>query len=144
MAHKNPFLISGKVGKKFKTMMRKSERAVNNEMLVLRNARLYKIAKIANHPPAARWIDTGWFMKKIHESQYGSQRQLAPKIFGRQGKPLEPSALSLMLRGMRAMQLEEAEQLAELLGAPLQEVLFHAGVDVGPPEWQCPACAVSA
>lgn len=41
---------------------------------------------------------------------------------------LDPSAISLMLKGERRMQMDEAARLAELLGVPLDEVLDHAGV----------------
>ena len=51
-------------------------------------------------------------------------RQLAKRI------ELEPSAVSLMLRGMRKMTLEEANKIASLLGVQVTEVLRQAGVPV--------------
>jgi len=73
-------------------------------------------------------FDSGWFNDLIRRSPYKSQRQLAPKIRGRNGKALDPSAVSLMLRGKRAMQMHEARQFADLLDVPLIEILRHAGV----------------
>jgi len=73
-------------------------------------------------------VDTGWFNDVIRKSPYGSQRRLAKKLRGRHGRSLDPSALSLMLRGKRAIQLHEARQFADLLDVPLVEVLRHAGV----------------
>lgn len=73
-------------------------------------------------------VNTAWFTDRIRQSSYGSQRRLAPKIIGRNGRPLEPSALSLMFRGKRAIQLHEARQIADLLDVQLVDVLRHAGV----------------
>lgn len=73
-------------------------------------------------------VNTAWFTDRIRQSPYGSQRRLAPKIRGRNGQPLEPSALSLMFRGKRSMQLHEARQIADLLDVSLVDVLHHAGV----------------
>lgn len=67
-------------------------------------------------------IDTLWFRDKIRDSLYVSQRRLAREMH------LDPASLSLLLRGKRKMQLVEAEQLAQLLGVPLEEVLRHAGL----------------
>jgi transcriptional regulator with XRE-family HTH domain len=67
-------------------------------------------------------IDTAWFRQQIADSPYGSQRRIAREF------PLDPSSLSLMLRGKRKMTLEEAQQLAGLLKVPLDEVLRHAGL----------------
>jgi len=75
-------------------------------------------------------IDTEWFNDLIRKSPYGSQRRFARKIRGRHGKPLDPSALSLMLRGKRAMQLHEARQFADILDVPLADVIRHAGIAV--------------
>lgn len=75
-------------------------------------------------------VDTSWFVDKIRETPYGSMRRISGKIRGRNGKPLDPSALSLMLRGKRSMQLEEARQFADLFDVPLIDVLRHAGISV--------------
>lgn len=53
-----------------------------------------------------------------------SLRQLAKKI------ELDPSALSLTFRGKRKMTLEEANQIANLLGVQVTEILRQAGVPV--------------
>lgn len=74
-------------------------------------------------------VDTAWFNAIIAKSPYGSQRRLARKIMGRHGKALDASALSLMLRGKRQMQIDEARQLADLLDVPLVEVIQHAGIE---------------
>ena len=73
-------------------------------------------------------IDTLWFKHRIAESPHGSLSRVARKMQGRTGRPLEPSMLSLMLRGKREMRLDEARQLANLLGVPLIEVLRHVGL----------------
>lgn len=82
----------------------------------------------------ARRIDSAWFAARIAASRYGSQRQLAPHLRGRAGQPLTSAQVSLMLSGKRGMRLEEARQLADLLGEPLAEVLRHAGIDVRGPD----------
>jgi hypothetical protein len=84
-------------------------------------------------------IETGWFHELIRMSPYGSIRGLAPRLRNRQGKPMDPGTLSLMLRGKRAMQLEDARQIADVLGVSLGEVLRHAGLrdaEVPPPRFQ--------
>lgn len=43
---------------------------------------------------------------------------------------IDPSAGSLMLRGMRRMTPHEAHQIAVILGVPLNEVMRQAGIDV--------------
>lgn len=73
-------------------------------------------------------VDTDWFNDLIKKSPYGSQRRLSRKLRGRNGRPLDPAAVSLMLRGKRAIQLHEARQFADLLDVPLFEVLRHSGI----------------
>lgn len=75
-------------------------------------------------------VDTQWFNDMISRTAYGSQRRIARKIRGRHGRPLDPAALSLMLRGKRAMQISEARQFADILNVPLIEVLRRAGISV--------------
>jgi hypothetical protein len=75
-------------------------------------------------------FDTEYFRIAILKSRYRSQRQLSRHIIGANGNPLDPSALSLLLRGKRQMQIHEARQLADLLDLPLADVLIHAGVEV--------------
>ena len=72
---------------------------------------------------AVMTIDTDWFTNRLADRGL-SQRQLA-KLMG-----LNPSAVSLMLRGRRRMTVEEASQLAVLLQSTSTEVLEAAGVPV--------------
>ncbi len=76
-------------------------------------------------------VDTAWFHERIKASPFTSIRQLAPRIRNRNGKPLTVPALSLALRGQRALLLDEARQLAELLREPVAEVLVRAGLRGG-------------
>jgi DNA-binding Xre family transcriptional regulator len=69
-------------------------------------------------------IDTKWFKNRLLDRQV-SQRQLARRI------GLDPAAVSLMLRGQRRMQLSEAAAIARELGCSLNDVLEHAGIEVG-------------
>lgn len=72
----------------------------------------------ADEPP----IDTNWFRQRLATKKL-SQRALA------RGLGLDPSALSLLLRGKRMMKLPEAAGIARLLGVPMTEVLARAGVE---------------
>ena len=51
-----------------------------------------------------------------------SQREMA-RFMG-----LDPAAITLMLQGRRAMQLSEAQQIAEFLDVAIEQVLRHAGL----------------
>jgi len=53
-----------------------------------------------------------------------SQREMA-RFMG-----LDPAAITLMLQGRRAMQLSEAQQIAEFLGVTVEAVLRHAGLQL--------------
>lgn len=66
-------------------------------------------------------IDTVWFADRLAYRRL-SQRGLA-KLMG-----LDPSALSLMLRGKRKITIEEAAQLSVLLDVSTTEVLERAGI----------------
>lgn len=66
-------------------------------------------------------IDTKWFQDRLADRKM-SQRQLAKHL------GLDSSAVSLTFRGKRLMKLTEAADIARLIGAPLDEVLAHAGV----------------
>ena len=66
-------------------------------------------------------IDTRWFQDLLTDRQL-SQRRLAREI------GLDPSAVSLMFRGKRRMQMAEAAQVSRLLGVPLDDVIRHAGI----------------
>lgn len=69
-------------------------------------------------------INTAWFKDRLIVKRM-SQRQLADVL------KMDPAALSLTLRGMRAMQHHEAEGIARELGVPLADVLEQIGIDVG-------------
>lgn len=75
-------------------------------------------------------FDTKWFERLIERSKYGSQRQLAKAMVNRHGRPMDPSSLHNLLHGTKCMQLDEARQLADLLGVTIMEVIRHAGVRV--------------
>lgn len=70
----------------------------------------------------ARPISTRWFKDVLAEKQI-TQRAVAHSL------QLDPASVSLMLRGKRRLQLDEAAALAQLLGVPLDDVLYHAGID---------------
>jgi hypothetical protein len=70
-------------------------------------------------------IDTIWFMDKI-QSRHESLRKFSKMMVGRNGKPLDVAAISLMLRGKRSMQIDEARQIAKLLNVPLMTVIEKA------------------
>lgn len=67
-------------------------------------------------------INQRWFTTKLEDKQL-SQRQFAKKL------GLDPSAVTLLFQGKRAMKMSEAAQIASLLGVPVSEVLQNAGVD---------------
>jgi transcriptional regulator with XRE-family HTH domain len=68
-------------------------------------------------------IDKDWFFDRLKEKDK-SLRGLARHM------GLDASAVSRMLNGTRRMQLEEADEIARFLGAPVAEVLKHAGVAI--------------
>jgi len=67
-------------------------------------------------------INTSWFKEKM-AAQQTSQRKVAIEM------GIDPAAMSLMLRGMRRIQLPEAASMASILSVPLDEVLENAGID---------------
>lgn len=69
-----------------------------------------------------RPINTRWFKDVLAEKQI-TQRNVSASL------SLDPASVSLMLRGKRRLQLDEAAALAQLLGVPLDDVLYHAGID---------------
>lgn len=71
----------------------------------------------------ASQIDKEWFMERL-QSQDKSLRGLARFM------ELDPSSVSRMLSGERRMRMEEAAEIARFLGAPVHEVLSHAGVAI--------------
>lgn len=68
-------------------------------------------------------IDTRWFVDTLAERRL-SQRGLARHL------GVDPSQVHRLLTGKRTMRLDEAEQLAILLGKPVTEVLDRAGVPI--------------
>jgi transcriptional regulator with XRE-family HTH domain len=68
-------------------------------------------------------INTSWFRERLLAKNL-SQRKLA-KLLG-----LDPSAVSLSLRGMRELSSDEASRLAAILDVSVTEVLRQAGVRV--------------
>jgi len=73
----------------------------------------------------ARVFDTRWFKTVIADKNL-RQKDIAKQL------QLDASAVSLMLRGKRDIKLEEAGELARILGVSVQEILDHAGVDLPP------------
>jgi transcriptional regulator with XRE-family HTH domain len=70
-----------------------------------------------------RQFDKRWFLARLDERKL-SQRQLAARM------GVDPAGISLLLNGKRAVQLEEAQKLATVLGLSLPQVLIRAGVDI--------------
>lgn len=68
-------------------------------------------------------VNTRWFKDKFEDR--GTSQRKAAKEMG-----LDPSAVSLMLRGLRDIKMEEATDLARILGIPLNDVLANLGVDL--------------
>lgn len=67
-------------------------------------------------------IDKRWFQHRFQDRDL-TQRDVAATL------QLDPSAVSLMLKGDRKMQIDEAARLAELLGVPVDEVMSRAGIE---------------
>ncbi|RJT42109.1 XRE family transcriptional regulator [Mesorhizobium waimense] len=68
-------------------------------------------------------IDKDWFIEKLAEGGK-SVRGLARHL------GVDASAVSRMLSGQRKMKMEEANEIARFLGAPISEVLVHSGVSI--------------
>lgn len=68
-------------------------------------------------------IDRDWFLQQLEE-KHKSVRGLARHL------DIDASAVSRMLSGQRRMKMEEANRIAVFLGAPIKEVLAHAGVAI--------------
>lgn len=71
----------------------------------------------------AQTINTKWFRDRLAERDM-SLRRLAKLL------ELDPSAVSLMLRGMRTMTADEANRISGLLTIPVTEVLAQAGIPI--------------
>lgn len=72
---------------------------------------------------AHKEIDGEWFTRKLEETNK-SMRGLARHL------EVDVSAVSRMFSGTRKMKMNEASAIAHFLGAPVAEVLKHAGVSV--------------
>lgn len=68
-------------------------------------------------------LNKPWFQERLKSLRI-SQRQLAKRI------NLDPAAVSYMLSGKRAMSMDEAKAIAEILLVPVTEVMRQAGIDV--------------
>ncbi len=68
-------------------------------------------------------VDTRWFRERLAERDI-SLRKLAKYM------ELDPSAVSLMVRGLRKMSAEEANRISNLLTIPVTEVLARAGIPI--------------
>lgn len=68
-------------------------------------------------------VNTRWFAEHL-AANHLSMRQLAKLL------KLDPSAVSLMLRGKRKMTPTEANSIARILSLPVTEVLRKAGVQI--------------
>lgn len=72
---------------------------------------------------AAQKVNTRWFRERLAERDM-SMRRLAKLL------ELDPSAVSLMLRGKRTMTADEANRISGLLTIPVTEVLAQAGIPI--------------
>lgn len=68
-------------------------------------------------------INTKWFKEQLAARDI-SMRNLAKQV------EIDPSSMSLTLRGLRKMTNEEAARIAAVLSIPVTEVLRNAGVQV--------------
>ena len=68
--------------------------------------------------PAPAHVDTDWFRDRLAAVGM-TQRELARRL------DLDPSAVSLMLRGRRQVRLAEVERLSDLLAVQVEEVMIH-------------------
>ncbi len=75
-------------------------------------------------------IDTAWFRAQIAASRFGSQRQLAFRMRGRESPTMDPATLNRMLKGRQPMLPAELVQMATLLGLSMREVLKRYGFPV--------------
>ena len=82
---------------------------------------MFKLIEGSRVPTKTRKIDTLWFQNMCRTSDR-SQRKLAQTL------GIDPSAVSLMFRGERNMQLDEAAKIAKFFGVSYEEVLKRAGI----------------
>lgn len=79
-------------------------------------------------------VNTKWFRERLSERDM-SMRRLAKLL------ELDPSAVSLMLRGRRVMTADEANRISGLLTIPVTEVLAQAGIPIEEDARQMPVKA---
>jgi len=70
-------------------------------------------------------VNTIWFKDRLAEKKL-SQRGLA-RLLG-----VDAAAVSLMLRGLREMKIDEAKHIAVILGVSVEEVLAHVSMPITP------------
>lgn len=68
-------------------------------------------------------IDSEWFRRKF------ADKRTSYRAFARE-HDMDPSAVSRMLSGDRKMQPDEARAIAHFIGAPISEVMKHAGLTI--------------
>lgn len=66
-------------------------------------------------------IDARWFDHHLQDRRM-SRRQLA-RLMG-----IDPASVYRLLHGIRRMRMDEAAQLANILGVPVSDVIQHAGL----------------
>lgn len=70
-------------------------------------------------------IDSAWFMARLADRRL-SQRRLATLLHK------HPSAVTMLFKGRRRMQLNDASIIAQALGTTLEQVIEAAGIDMPP------------
>jgi len=73
-----------------------------------------------------------WFSDRIRDKRL-TQRAVAKAM------DMDPSTLSLLLHGKRRMRVEQAAELARILGVAVNEVIRHGGADVRETQGNAPA-----
>jgi transcriptional regulator with XRE-family HTH domain len=84
---------------------------------------------VATHATIIRPVNTRWFQNALDNIDL-SQRKLAKRMGEELDREIDPSAVSLMLRGIRDVKADEAATLAKILRVPLEVVLKNLGVDL--------------
>lgn len=79
----------------------------------------HRPAPMKKHP-----IDTRWFLKRMEELDL-SMHSTAASISGRNGK-LDYASMYRLIHGDRAMSLQEALELSEILKTPLETIAKKA------------------
>lgn len=74
-------------------------------------------------PPTDLPMNKHWFQDRLKQIKV-SQRQLAKRM------KLDPAAVTYMFQGKRAMSMDEAKSIADILMVPVTEVMRQAGIEV--------------